>query len=359
MKILGIESSCDETAASIIEGKKYGKKHKIKVLSNIISSQINIHKKYGGVIPEVAAREHVLNVIPVIDKALKKAKIKNPSIDIDAIAVTLGPGLITSLIVGIETAKVLSYTWNIPIIGINHIEGHIYANFISNRQKTTNSKQNISFPAIVLTVSGGHTMLALMTDHGKYKTIGETLDDAAGEAFDKAAQLLNLGYPGGPAISKKAEEYKNSKLKTKNSKLSLPRPMINKPGFNFSFSGLKTALLYAVKKDKNYKERIPEYAYEFEQAAVEVLVSKTIKAALKYKVNTVMLAGGVAANKELRKQLKVAVKKQVPSSKFQIPSIKYTTDNAPMIASAGYFHAIKKDFTPLNKLKVYPNKILK
>jgi N6-L-threonylcarbamoyladenine synthase len=193
-----------------------------------------------------------------------------------------------------------------------------------------------------------------MKDHGKYETIGETLDDAAGEAFDKAAQLLGLGYPGGPAISKEASKYKNNK----NKKISLPRPMINKPNFDFSFSGLKTALFYAIKKDKNYKKRISEYAYEFEQAVVQVLVEKTIKAGLKYKAKTIMLSGGVSANKELRKKIKQAVKRLASPCELTIPDLKYTTDNAAMIATAAYFHALKKDFSNIEKLKVFPNKTI-
>lgn len=355
MKILSIETSCDETAASIINAKQVGAKHVISVISNIVSSQIDIHKKYGGVVPEIAAREHVLNILPVINEAFKKSKLHKKNIN--AIAVTLGPGLITSLLVGIETAKTLSYAWNIPAIGINHIEGHIYANFISEISKHKYIVPNIQFPAIALTVSGGHTMLILIKNHGKYETIGATLDDAAGEAFDKAAQLLNLGYPGGPEISKQAEIYKKTILKSTNQKLKiiLPRPMINKQNFNFSFSGLKTALLYAIKKDKDYKSKIPNYAYEFQQAIIDTLINKTIKATQQYNIKTVLLAGGVSANKELRKQLKNAIKKQIPNSKLQIPNLKYTTDNAAMIATAGYFHAIRKNFTPWDQLKVNCN----
>jgi len=198
MKILGIETSCDETATSIIEG---GTKE-IKVLSNVISSQIEIHKKYGGVVPEVAAREHVLNILPVVNEALEKAGIKRNEAPkkLDAIAVTIGPGLITSLIVGVETAKTLAYVWKLPVAPVNHVEGHIYANFIGNYQ-------NIKLPAIILTVSGGHTMLVLMKAHGKFQTIGDTRDDAAGEAFDKAAKLMDIGYPGGPAVAAEAAKF--------------------------------------------------------------------------------------------------------------------------------------------------------
>src|SRR3989339_1011414 len=333
MIMLGIETSCDETAAAIAEGK--GKN--VKILSNVVSSQIEIHKKYGGVVPEVAAREHVLNILSVVDSALEKSGKKK----IDAISVTIGPGLITSLVVGIETAKVLAYARKLPVIGINHIEGHVYANFI-------NRKKDVEFPAMILTVSGGHTMLVLMRGHGRYKTIGETRDDAAGEAFDKAAKMMNVGYPGGPAISYNSQRTTHNSI----SKIKLPRPMINSGDFDFSFSGLKTALLYELKKDKDWKKRIPEYCREFQQAVADVLVSKTIKAAEKYKAKTVMLSGGVAANTELRQQLKEAVKNKLSKTDFSMPDLKYTTDNAAMVAAAGYFRARRKDFTPWEKLKV-------
>ena len=337
MIILGIETSCDETAASVVRGTG----EKIEVLSNVVSSQIEIHKKYGGVVPEVAAREHVLNMLPVVNEAIKGIK------KIDAIAVTVGPGLITSLLVGVETAKILAYAWKKPVVALNHIEGHIYANFIANQPK---------FPALILTVSGGHTMLILMTGHGKYKVLGETRDDAAGEAFDKAAQLLGLGYPGGPAVAACASKLK---VESKKLKVKLPRPMLNSGDFDFSFSGLKTALLYEIQKDKNWKKKISEYAYEFEQAVADVLVSKTVKAAKKYGVKNIMLSGGVAANIVLRNQLDNAVKNKLTGAKLIIPEFKYCTDNAAMIAVAGYFRAKRKKFTPWQKLRVDANLELK
>lgn len=337
MKILAIETSCDETAASVAEGSGT----KLSILSSVVASQIKIHKKYGGVVPEVAAREHVINIIPVIDEALKKAGIKKQDAPkrLSAIAVTAGPGLITSLMIGLETAKTLSYVWKLPIVSVNHIEGHLYSNFI-NHDKT-------KFPAIILTVSGGHTQLVLMKSHLNYKTIGETRDDAAGEAFDKAAQLLGLGYPGGPLISKHAEKFSGS------SSIILPRPMMDSKNYEFSFSGLKTALLYMIQKDKKYKKRIPEYAHAFQEAVVDVLVAKTLRAAKQYKAKTVMLAGGVAANKRLRERLSEEVKKL--QLDFRMPEMKYTTDNAAMIASAGYFKFKAKKTTPWKKLKVDPN----
>lgn len=354
MIILGIETSCDETAASIASCSG----DKIEILSNAVASQIEIHKKYGGIVPEVAAREHVLNILPVVNQAMSCVK------KIDAIAVTVGPGLITSLLVGVETAKALAYAWRVPVVAVNHIEGHIYANWlepISNAKfqiprlalgeprRTNKFKiQKIQFPAVILTVSGGHTMLVLMSGHGKYKILGQTRDDAAGEAFDKAAKLLGLEYPGGPAIAAEAE--KNKKIK-----VCLPRPMLNSPDFDFSFSGLKTALLYAVKSDKNWKKKIPEYAAEFQQAVIDVLIKKTIKAALKYNVKNVMLAGGVAANAELRNQLKHAVAEKLPGTNLHVPESRYCVDNAAMIAAAGYFHAKRNDWTPWQKLKADAN----
>jgi len=338
MLILGIETSCDETAASVIEGKG----NSVKVLSNVISSQIEIHKKYYGVVPEVAAREHILNILPVVNEALEKAGIKKIEVSkkIKAITVTQGPGLITSLIVGVETAKALAYAWKLPLVAVNHIEGHISANFIGDDKK-------IKLPAIILTVSGGHTMLVLVEKNGKYKTIGDTRDDAAGEAFDKAAKMLGIGYPGGPIVSKTAKEFA---LTGKKSEIELPRPMINSGDFNFSFSGLKTALLYKLQKDKNWKKRIPEYCYEFERAVVETLIFKTIKASKKYQAKTIMLAGGVSANSVLREEFKKAAEKN--KLVCHVPEMQYTTDNSAMIATAGYFKAKNKKFTSWNKLKV-------
>jgi N6-L-threonylcarbamoyladenine synthase len=341
MYILGIESSCDETAASVIS---VAKDKKLNVLSNVISSQIEIHKKYYGVVPEIAAREHVLNVIPVVNEALEKAGIK-PA-DLSAIAVTAGPGLVTSLIIGGETARVLACAWKKPLIAVNHIEGHISANFIQPKEK-------IHFPTLVLTVSGGHTNLVLMTDYLKYEIIAETLDDAAGEAYDKGAKMMDLGYPGGPIVAGYASEYLAANNGApKKSDIVLPRPMLTSPSFNFSFSGLKTALLYQLRKDKNWKKRIPEYCYEYQQAILETLIGKTIKAAKKYNVKTIMLSGGVSANSELRHQMSEAIINKVPEVAFNVPNMAYTTDNAAMIAAAGYFKYAKKQFTPWDEFKV-------
>jgi len=367
MYILGIESSCDETAASVIA---ISKNKNISVLSNVISSQIEIHRKYYGVVPEVAAREHVLNVIPVVNEALEKAGIA-PA-DLSAIAVTAGPGLVTSLIIGGETARVLACAWKKPLIAVNHIEGHICANFVG-------AKNKVEFPALVLTVSGGHTNLVLMTDYLHYEIVGETLDDAAGEAYDKGAKMMDLGYPGGPIVAQYAAEYlqqKDSRFPIRSGmtsggsgmtkkgsemteeKITLPRPMLNSANLNFSFSGLKTALLYQLKKDKNWKKKIPQYCYEYQQAILDVLIGKAIKAAKKYNVKTIMLAGGVSANMELRRQMEIEIIKKLPTVAFNFPSMAYTTDNATMIAVAGYFKYLKKDFVAWDDFKVDCNIVL-
>lgn len=345
MIILGIETSCDETAAAVIDGRG----DNIKILSDVVYSQINIHKKYCGVVPEAAAREHVLKIIPVIDRALKKAGIKPKEAKkkINALAATVGPGLITSLLVGVETAKALSYVWQIPVVAMNHIEAHIYANFLENEKK--------EFPAVILTVSGGHTMLVLMRGHGQYKILGETKDDAAGEAFDKAGQILHLGYPGGPLISRYGAQADISK----NSGIVFPRPMIKNKSYDFSFSGLKTALLYAVKKDPEWKKKVPAYCREFEQAVIDVLINKTIKAARDFQARSVMLSGGVSANLALRSQMSRAVKENLPAAKFFLPAQKFTTDNAAMVAAAGYFKAQRGEYLPWQKLLADCNLVLK
>ena len=334
MIILGIETSCDETSASLIEIKR----GEFKILKNIVASQIKTFQKYGGVIPELSAREHLKKIIPVIKKALPSQGKK-----IDYLAVTQGPGLITSLLIGLETARALAYLWKIPLLGINHLEGHIYANWFKKRK--------INFPLVALIVSGGHTEIVLMKEHGKYKKIGQTLDDAAGEWFDKAAKMLNLGYPGGPIIEKLAQRGNNHCYK-------FPRPMIKSKDFNFSFSGLKTSLLYFLKnnfKKKNKLEKeLPNICASFQQAIIDVLVEKTLRAVQKFQVKTLLLAGGVAANQTLRKNFQNKMEKREMKLEFIYPDLKFCTDNAAMIALAGYFHILKKKITPLDKIKVNP-----
>ena len=372
MRILGIETSCDETSAAVVEGD--GRKFEVK--NSVVASQIKIHAKYGGVVPEVAARQHVEAILPVVEAALGKGGAKK----IDAIAVAAGPGLITSLLVGNEVARILSWFFKKPLVRVNHVEAHIYANWLSQNNKITRQQDNIvEFPALCLVVSGGHTELILMRGHGKYVVIGETRDDAAGECFDKTAKILGLGYPGGPAVAAEAERFVFASPDTlvginsakqshgggiaaspsaPRNDIHLPRPMITTPDFDFSFSGLKTAVLYAARDLKNkYKmeEIVPAMAFEIQEAIVDVLVAKTMKAAKKYNVKTVMLAGGVSANKRLRERFVAEIEKELPNTKYQIPDTKYCTDNAAMVAAAGYFHAAKKDFTPWQKLKVDPN----
>jgi N6-L-threonylcarbamoyladenine synthase len=332
MNILAIETSCDETAAAVITDGK--------IKSSIIASQAQLHAKYGGVVPEVAAREHVTAIIPTIDLALKKAKLKLSGID--TIAVTQGPGLITSLLVGIETAQALGTSLGIPVLPINHMEAHIYANFVNKIHK---------FPALILVVSGGHTMLVLMKKHGDYKILGETVDDAAGEAFDKTAKLLGLGYPGGPALSKLAEKG-NPKA------FNFPRPMINSKDFNFSFSGLKTAVLYEVQKRKNVStKQKTDYAASIQAAILESLVSKTEKALKLYKPKTLMLGGGVAANKNLRKEFQtLALSFKIPVS---IPAFEFCTDNAAMIGLAAYYKIKNKKARYPKSFRADPNLELK
>jgi len=327
--ILGIESSCDDTSVSVV---KAGRK-KIKILSNIVSSQINLHRKYGGVYPELASRAHLENIFPCIKASLEQDKIGLD--DIDLIAVTSGPGLIGSLLVGVNTAKTLAYTLDKPIMGINHLEGHIYANFVDGIP-------NQIFPAIALIVSGGHTCLVLMKNPLRYKIIGQTRDDAAGEAFDKVAQILGLSYPGGPAIEATAYQIQKAKRKRQNLKIELPRPMIDSGDFDFSFSGLKTAVLYLVKQlqDGRIENVRPEIAYEVQRAITEVLIKKTIKAARQYEAKSILLSGGVAANTWLRREFELAVKKL--KIKFFVPPKILCTDNAAMIAIAAYFKSLKK-----------------
>jgi N6-L-threonylcarbamoyladenine synthase len=328
MLILGIETSCDETAASILEIKK----EEIKILSNVVSSQIKLHAAWGGVVPNLAAREHLKNIFPVIQGALLEAQIKPAALDL--IGVTSGPGLIPALLIGVSAAKTLSFIWGKPLLGIHHIEGHIYANFIGENSK---SDKKINFPILCLVVSGGHTQLILMKKHLQYEIIGETQDDAVGEAFDKVARILGLGYPGGPAIAKMA-----SKFATGNSRfaIKLPRPMMDSANFNFSFSGLKTAVLYETKKHPELLNRpayIAALCQEFQKAATEVLIAKTIRAAKKYQPRSILLAGGVSANLELRKKLGSAIKQKLPKISYHIPEIKYALDNSAMIATATFF----------------------
>lgn len=327
MLILGIETSCDETAAAVIDASDSG----IRVVSNIVSSQVKLHAEWGGVVPNLAAREHLKNILPVINEALEKASVVPEQIEL--IAVTSGPGLIPALLIGTTAAKTLSYLWEKPLIGIHHIEAHIYANFIGKNP-------NIAFPALALVVSGGHTQLVLMRDHLEYEIVGQTLDDAVGEAFDKVARILDLGYPGGPIVSEYAKRFSENTDGKEGIGLKFPRPMFDSKNFDFSFSGLKTAVLYAVKNNPqiltndNFKQ---EACFQFQEAAIDTLVHKTLGAAARYGAETVILAGGVSANNELRARLGSAVKESSPEIEYMIPDIRYSGDNAAMIAAAAYY----------------------
>ena len=369
MKILAIETSCDDTGISVIEEKN----GEIALKSNIVSSQVLLHRKWGGVYPTLAKREHQKNLVPVLMKALKEADIlkkektknyeskelekileketvllkrleaflktyKKP--DIDCLAVTQGPGLEPALWVGINFAKALSFAWKKPIIPVNHIEAHILANWLPKKGK------NIKLPAVCLVVSGGHTQLVLMKGFGKYKLIGETRDDAAGECFDKIARILGLEYPGGPAVSREAEKAKGGDIK-------FPRPMISQKNYDFSFSGLKTAVLYHSQKEKKTKEYVRQASKEAQQAIIDVLVKKTINAARDFKAQSVLLGGGVASNKELRRQMADSLKKKIPSLPLYIPDPEYCTDNGAIVALSALLG--KKKAISFKKLKADSN----
>lgn len=332
MKILSIETSCDETAAAIIQDGR--------ILSSVIASQAQLHSQYGGVVPEVAAREHVPAILPTIKLALKNSRTKLA--DLNVIAVTQGPGLSTALSVGVDAAKALSLALNKPLLPINHMAAHIYANFV---------EEVPDFPALILIVSGGHTMLVLMTGHGKYKIVGETLDDAAGEAFDKTAKLLGLGYPGGPMISKLAIDGNPEAF-------DFPRPMLNTTDLKFSFSGLKTAVLYEVQKHKKISPQMTkDMAASVQTAIIETLIGKTHQAIVKYKPKTIMLGGGVAANKMLREQF-IRLSDELGLA-CSIPPAQYCTDNAAMIGLAAYYAIKAKKAKYSDSFKVDPNLPLK
>ena len=335
MKILGIETSCDETSAAVVEKFPDGN---LKILSNIVASSSEMHAKTGGVIPENAAREQIKSIIPVIDEALSHSGAsRSEAIEsLDAIAVTVGPGLIGSLLVGVETAKTLSRLWQKPIVPVNHLIGHVYANWLNQ-----NSLPNP--PALALVVSGGHTDLVLLTDAShevRIKYIGGTRDDAAGEAFDKTARLLHLPYPGGPNISNEAQKFID---KNPNAKLTLfPRPMINGVNLDWSFSGLKTAVLREVQKYKSPKTFNKEkLAAEIQEAIVDSLVTKSLNAMLKYHPKSFLLAGGVAANLRLRTKFQAGITQlrdsgKLPPIEFHVPEIGLCTDNAAPIAAAAF-----------------------
>lgn len=327
MTILSIETSCDETAVAITT--KEAKNDLVKILSNVVASSLVLHSKTGGIVPEIAAREQLKFIVPVIKKAMKDAKVSIK--DIDGISVTVGPGLIGSLLIGIETAKTLAYIWEKPIIPVNHLLGHIYANFI---QTNNYEPSTINFPSLALLVSGGHTDLVLLKSHKKTLWIGGTLDDAAGEAFDKIGRLLNLPYPGGPSIEK-------ASMQGITNRFIFPRPMIGSKDFNFSFSGLKAAVAREVLSSK-YKvlsiQTKSDIAAAVQKSIIDVLVKKTIKAAKKYKVKSILLGGGVASNKKLQEELILNTKYLIPNTAIFVPQKSLCTDNAAMVGAYALFH---------------------
>ncbi len=326
--LLAIETSCDETAAAVIENGRL-------IRSNVVASQIDLHRRYGGVFPEVASRQHVLSIVPVIEEALSKAAAAWT--DLDAIAVTEGPGLVGSLLVGVNAAKAVAFMRGLPLVAVNHLEGHVYSNWLQpnvTRSDLRNSQftvDNSQFPILVLIVSGGHTELVLMEDHGRYRRLGGTLDDAAGEAFDKAARLLGLPYPGGPMVQRAAEGGNPQAF-------ALPRALLKDPAhrYNFSFSGLKTAVLRVVREQGAEGAlgdgTVRDIAASFQTAVADALVTKTLAAAQDFGVARVCVCGGVAANGELRRQL--AERMTLP---YSIPPIWLCTDNAAMIGAAAHY----------------------
>jgi N6-L-threonylcarbamoyladenine synthase len=336
MKILGIETSCDETAVAVLEGDG----DQIKLIDSLVASQIKDHAKYGGVVPEIAARKHV----DVLFGLLEAIGVNHDGSDIDVIAVTQGPGLSPALRVGLSAAKTLATLWDKPIVGVNHLEGHVYSVLLEQKNVKTEELKNLQFPTICLLVSGGHTEIVLMKDYGKYELLGQTRDDAAGEAFDKVAKLLGLGYPGGPIVSEKAEQGDPAAIK-------FPRPMLDSGDYDFSFSGLKTAVLYHLRD--NPKDKVEDICASFQQAVVDVLVTKTMRAVKKYNPKSVVLGGGVSANKQLRSQLK----KQVEKAGLELlaPDLEHSGDNAAMIAAAGYFQAQANQYSDLENMTAKPN----
>ncbi len=327
MKILAIETSCDDTSASVVENGN-------EVLSNIISSQIPIHAKYNGVVPELASRQHIKNVNVVVEDALKKADIyfDNFAADIDYVCCSYGPGLAGSLLVGVMTAKTLSYIYKKPLIAINHIEGHIFSAAIENK--------DLKPPFLAVVISGGHTELVIIKDYGKYKFLGGTRDDACGEAFDKAAKILGLSYPGGPIIDKLS---KNGNPETVN----FTRPLL-KGTWDFSFSGIKTAVLnYSKKVDIKNQQTVNDICASFQQAVAETIVTKSLVAAKQYGLKSIALGGGVSCNSLIRNMFKEQGKKNKIG--IFLPSPVFCTDNAAMVAHVAYHKALKKNFS-------YPNK---
>lgn len=345
MRILGIETSCDDTAVGIVTYRR----GKFQIEAQVAASQALIHRKYGGVVPEVAAREHAVTIWPTLLAALKRAGCSWP--DIDVIAVTAGPGLNTALLVGVETARTIGYALHKPVVRVNHIEGHVVSAWAS-------PSASIKFPAVALIVSGGHTELILVRGFGKYSLLGRTLDDAVGEAFDKVAKMLGLPYPGGPEIAVRA-------LRGNPAKFVFPRALMRRGNLDFSYAGLKTSVLYKLREHRKAAGLVNDIAASFQAAAVEPLVAKTAWAVEKTGARTVLLGGGVATNRLLRQSLAGAVRRDLPGVTYVQPALNLCTDNGVMIAMAaclrlspvgpGAFRAQQRDFMPWQKLRADPN----
>jgi len=387
MRILGIETSCDETAVCLIEangdflGRAGGSDFSFKILGNALSSQAALHAQYGGVFPNLAKREHAKNLVPMLEKCLSEAAalkkytglpcvfdgleellIREKELlaqlvpflethekpNIDAIAVTHGPGLEPALWVGVNFAKALSAVWNVPIVAVNHMEGHIVLSMMQKGQLA-----EFEFPVLALLISGGHTELVVMHEFGKYQLVGQTRDDAAGEAFDKVARMLGLPYPGGPEISKLATAAREQDVR---SETKLPRPMLHEDNLDFSFSGLKTAVRKIVDASPDMSpDDKKKLAREFEDTVADVLVAKTLRAIDEFGANTLVVGGGVSANTYIRERLAETLADEGNIAKLLIPPPELATDNAIMIALAGYFHAARKDFTDQQNLSAKGN----
>lgn len=329
--VLGIETSCDETAAAVVSGGT-------TLLSNVVSSQVSLHQRFGGVVPEVASRKHVERITQIIQEALDQAKVRIN--DLDAIAVTQGPGLVGALLIGVTAAKSLSYATGIPLVPVHHIAGHVYANHLVNP---------LTFPLVALVVSGGHTELLLMEEHNQFVQLGKTIDDAAGEAFDKIARLMGLPYPGGPEIDRLAKQGEPI--------YDLPRAWLSPDSLDFSFSGLKSAVLQFLQQMKRENKEIDNrhLAASFQTAVIDVLVEKSIKAVRKTGVNQLIVAGGVSANRQLRSQFAERCKEE--NIQLQIPPFELCTDNAAMIAAAGTYRYLEGHFADLT-LNADPHYVL-
>lgn len=337
MIILGVETSCDETAVAVLEGTGELSPAAIKLRSNIIASQIELHRQFGGVVPEVASRRHVETIIPVIEKALDEAEVSLS--DITAVSATHGPGLVGAVLVGLSAAKALALALEVPFIGVNHIEAHMYANFIEH--------PDLKPPFVCLVVSGGHSDLVYLNDYGEYRVLGRTRDDAAGEAFDKVARTLGLSYPGGPAIDRISREGNPEAVR-------FPRAFLEEGSYDFSFSGLKTAVVNYVDASKRKGEElsIPDIAASFQEAVIDVLVTKTLRAASEMDTATVALAGGVAANSRLRQEMHRRAGEKGLDVRYPSPIL--CTDNAAMVACVGYFQLVSGKCSSLD-LPAVPN----